>query len=537
MSVKAKLLFSLILVLAFFLRFFLLGRNPPSLYWDEASLGYNAYSILTTGRDEHGEVMPLARFIAYGDYKPPGYIYSTVLSIFIFGLTEFAVRFPSAISGLMLVFVVFFLVRRLFYKEKIALFAAFFTAISPWAVHFSRGAFEANLAAFFNLLAIFLFMKSLEKKYYIVFSVISFILAFYTFNANRIISPLILIALFMIFKREQRYNLKWILIALVTGLIMVLPSINYLRSRESRLRFQEVSIFTSLSQVELANDRIKTDGNNIIANIVHNRRVNFMLDFLKHYTDNFSLRFLFTHGDVNPRLNVQTMGQLLIFDLPFLLFGFYVLLKKRDRQTWLIFSWMVVSAIPAGTARETPHALRILSILPSYQIISALGIYKIWNYVMNKKLYLNSVLLSIVCILLSVNLFYYLHDYYIHYPYIWSREWQYGYKEMVKYVNNIQANYDHIFVTKELGRPYIYFAFHTPLSQEYFAKNSIATRDWYGFWDVESIGKISFNPGNMDKIMGRIIFVTTDNIPQGFRLLHEVNDLSGNSVFKIAEKI
>ena len=51
-----KLLLSLILLLAIFLRFFNLSNNPPSLYWEEAALGYDAYSILKTGKDFHGHL-------------------------------------------------------------------------------------------------------------------------------------------------------------------------------------------------------------------------------------------------------------------------------------------------------------------------------------------------------------------------------------------------------------------------------------------------------------------------------------------------
>ena len=95
---KNKYLFlGLIVALGVILRFFNLSTNPPSLYWDEVSQGYNSYSILQTGRDEHGEFLPLARFIAYGDYKAPVYIYLDVPFIAVFGKTTLAVRFPSAL--------------------------------------------------------------------------------------------------------------------------------------------------------------------------------------------------------------------------------------------------------------------------------------------------------------------------------------------------------------------------------------------------------------------------------------------------------
>src|SRR3990170_6844573 len=108
-----RILFILIMVLAFGLRIFKLGQNPPSLYWDEASLGYNAFSIMTTGHDEHGELFPLARFIAFGDYKPPGYIYALIPGFLLLGANDLTVRLPSAVSGILMVFLTYVLVEQL----------------------------------------------------------------------------------------------------------------------------------------------------------------------------------------------------------------------------------------------------------------------------------------------------------------------------------------------------------------------------------------------------------------------------------------
>ena len=86
----------LILILAFFLRFYKLGKVPPSLNWDEASIGYNSYCLLKTGKDEYGIKLPL--FLrSFGDYKPSLYTYLTIPAVAFFGLTELAVRFSSAL--------------------------------------------------------------------------------------------------------------------------------------------------------------------------------------------------------------------------------------------------------------------------------------------------------------------------------------------------------------------------------------------------------------------------------------------------------
>src|SRR3989338_10790344 len=116
---RTKLLIILILLLAFVLRFYNLSQNPPGLYWDEVSNGYNAYSVLKTAKDEYGVFLPIV-FRSYDDYKPPVYVYSIVPSIAVFGLNEFAVRFPSAIAGVLTVFLSYLISLKLFKKAKVA---------------------------------------------------------------------------------------------------------------------------------------------------------------------------------------------------------------------------------------------------------------------------------------------------------------------------------------------------------------------------------------------------------------------------------
>ena len=103
----------LIVLLSSVFRLYQLGKTPNALEWDEVALGYDAYSILKTGRDQFGKFMPVT-FRSLDDYKPPIYEYATVPSVAIFGLTPFAVRLPSALSGIGMVFVLFFFSKLIF---------------------------------------------------------------------------------------------------------------------------------------------------------------------------------------------------------------------------------------------------------------------------------------------------------------------------------------------------------------------------------------------------------------------------------------
>lgn len=252
----AKICLVIILALSFFLRFYKLNVNPPSLDWDEASLGYNAYSILKTGADEYGNRLPLS-FRSFDDYKPPVYVYLDVPSIAVFGLNETGVRFPSALFGFLSVVVVYFLVKQIFEtfendkKEKLALISAFFWGVSPWSLQFSRAAFEANVGLFFFLLGFWLFLKALRNPKLVIVSVVSFVLSVYSYHSFRLIVPLFAVGCLVYFWKEVWHSKKYYLVAFVVALLACLPiALSFVGSSGSAARLSMVSLFpTKASQI------------------------------------------------------------------------------------------------------------------------------------------------------------------------------------------------------------------------------------------------------------------------------------------------
>ncbi len=101
-----------ILLLASVLRVWNLANYPSGFNADEAALGYNAYSLYLTGRDEHGHALPV-NLESFGDFKPALYSYLLVPLVGVGGLTEWVVRLPSALFGVLAVFVIYLLVREL----------------------------------------------------------------------------------------------------------------------------------------------------------------------------------------------------------------------------------------------------------------------------------------------------------------------------------------------------------------------------------------------------------------------------------------
>ena len=77
-----------IITLSIFLYLYNLGNFPGGMVRDEAALGYNSFSILQTGRDEHGQFLPI-NLESFGDWKLPLYSYLSTLPIKFLGLTIF----------------------------------------------------------------------------------------------------------------------------------------------------------------------------------------------------------------------------------------------------------------------------------------------------------------------------------------------------------------------------------------------------------------------------------------------------------------
>lgn len=540
-SAKSKIILAIIVISAVFLRFYQLGNNPPSLTWDEAAWGYNAYSLGIDARDEFGRLLPLNYLESFGDFKPPVYAYLDIIPVKIFGLNEFAVRFPSAFFGALTVLITYFLTKIIFWnsksKESYALFASLFLAISPWHIMLSRAAFEANVATFFIAGGVWLFLKGVqEKKCNIVYSIIFFVLSMYTFNTARIVAPLLVLFLGLTFRKKLIENKKQTILAILAGIILIMPIFGFLFSPQASLRFKEVNIFTDVEVVKTSNQEIINDSS-AWSRIIHNRRVGYTLSYFKHYFDNLNPSFLFIKGDGNPKFSTQDVGEMYLWDLAFFAGGILFLIRRKEGNWWIIPTWLIIGIIPAATARETPHALRIETTLPTFQIITAIGVSVLLQKILNiqnqiSKIKLKYLMVAICFSLLVLNVLYYLHGYYTHYAREYSGEWQYGYKESIRYVENVQDNYKKIYITSDLGRPYVYYLFYLKTDPRVFRKEAIVKRDSFGFVSVDGFGKYSFlNKGvKIDRKNEKTLFLKTpNNVPDKANKLKTFYLLNGNS--------
>ncbi len=510
---NTKMILIYVVLIAAFLRFYQLGINPPSLTWDETAWGYNAYSIGIDGRDEFGRLLPYDYLESFGDFKPPMYAYLSVVPVKIFGLNEFSTRFASAFFGTLTVLVTYFLVKALFslnqkknqnsknsleignWKMEAPIIATIFLAVSPWHIMLSRAAFEANVATFFLIVGVTSFLYWINKKnIFLVLSVLSFVLSLYTFNSARVVAPLLVILLVVGFWKILLQRKNAVITAGIIGFLLAAPLVPFLLSPQAGLRYKEVNIFSDPQIVEKANQQIANDNNAWWSKIIHNRRVGYGLSYMQHYLDNFSPDFLFIKGNGNPKFSTQDVGQMYIWSLPFFILGVLFLFKKREGHWWIVPAWLLLSIVPAAVARETPHSLRTEGALPTFQILEAYGFIGVLIFI---KEHFRKKIFTLACAIFGViyifNIAYFIHGYYAHYAWQYSGEWQYGYKDSINFIRDHEQQFDKIFVTDALGRPYIYYLFYLKTPPETFRNNAKVERDSFGFVKVKDFGKFSFD--------------------------------------------
>lgn len=488
---KNKIILGLIILLAILLRFFYLGKIPNGLYSDEAAYGYNAYSLLKTGRDEYGTFIPLA-FKSFGDYKAPLYIYFMVPFIKLFDLSVFGVRAQSAILSVIMVVLVYYLGQIISKHKTFSLLASFFTAISPLSLQFGRMAHENNLSVMLISLGVLFFLLSLRKSNFIYLSFISLALSIYAYHDARVLTPLLIMTLMILYRFHVLKNIKQMIFALLIFIALLLPLLTLLNNSNfwSRPKF---TVMSSDKGINLETNQERGEdiaGGFFIPGLFHNKLLAFSRKFLDNYTSHFSFQFLFLHGD---NINIYSSagnGILYLTTFPFLFLGLYYLFKNDFEYRWLILLWLFLSPIPASLTKFVPSASRTLSILIPSSIIIAYGFMyslKFFKALKNRRIYI-----VIILLVITIDIALYLHNYYFNSPIRYARDWHYGMDQVISKTKNIQAGYSKIWFSKNAwGYIYPLFYFKYP-PEKYQSQAHLSSLNEFGFGWVNGFDKFIF---------------------------------------------
>ncbi len=529
----------LILFLAGLLRLVALDKFPAGLNADEAAIGYNAWSLLQTGRDEHSVSWPLV-FRSFDDYKPPVYFYLVLPFVKILGLNVWSVRLPSALLGVASVFLVFLLAGKLVPKNKyFPSLSALLLAISPWHLQFSRGGWEVNAALFFILLGIWAFFKALEKPKFIFLFVISLALSLYTYHSARLISPLLALSLVILYWPQlfQPQKLKLLIGATIFGLLLSLPLASQLLSKEGQSRFAGVSVFADSGPLWQALElRRAHTPETIFVKALHNQYLSYGLRFVKNYLSHYSPRFLFIVGDEIARSKVPRMGESYLFLIPFYALGLFALLKLDSREKQFILLWFLIAPLAAALTFQSPHALRAQNMVIPLSLITALGLAVVLKLLARyNSRWLFSTVIGVLALVAGYSVSRYLHLYYIHYPQELPYAWQYGFDQVAAYTQANGSQYDHILISDRYDQPYILMAFFLRYPPQTLQKELVMTpRDKFGFSTVRQFGKYEFRAINYeaDKKLKNTLIMATDEPVDDRAVIFTIFDPAGKPMYK-----
>jgi hypothetical protein len=235
-------------------------------------------------------------------------------------------------------------------------------------------------------------------------------------------------------------------------------------STEGQMRASGVSAFADLGSFNKSASRTARDDQEgfRLLTVFNNRRLSYAITFVRGYLSYFDPNFLFLDKSID-KYRAPDVGLLYIFELPLLLVGSYQLIRKWNRGSATLFWWVLVAPIAAAFTLPPPNPVRSLVFLPSFQIISAVGVLAIRDAFLQirkkkKILYFLGVVLCVGVVLVSIG--YYLLQYFVHSPVEDASYWYVGRKEMVQQLSAVEDQYDRIIVSKYLDFPYIFFLYY-----------------------------------------------------------------------------
>ncbi|AEI39241.1 ArnT family glycosyltransferase [Paenibacillus mucilaginosus] len=436
------------LIIGILVRVLFINSIPPGLNQDEASIGYDAYSILHYGIDRNGISYPF-HLISWGSGQNALYAYLTIPFIYFFGLSPLTTRLTSIVFGIIGLILFYFFMKRIT-TQRVAVIAFALLTICPWHIMISRWALEANLFPTIVLISVFFLVKSFSNKKLLPISSITFAISMYAYGTSYFFVPTFLMITYL-------YMLKHKVILIKDALINALVFITF---------SFPILLFIAINKLEMASIKL---GIFTIPRLTGESRMDqissvFQTDFLKTSINNFTqfFRIFLTQNDGLPSNSIEPFGYMYLISFPFFVIGFWEILvniKKREfHGINIVMFWFLVSILMTFIANVNINRINII-FFPTI-IIIAVGINKLYQ---NKSLGTVAVSFTMFFVLFS-------YSYFIEYPKKISSRFYESFGEAISYAAT-QTD-QHIYITEKINMPYIYVLFYQKINP-YEYKNTV----------------------------------------------------------------
>jgi 4-amino-4-deoxy-L-arabinose transferase-like glycosyltransferase len=520
---KSIVILGLIIFLVAALRLVGLSANPPSLNWDEISHGYNAYSLLLSGRDQWGSSWPVFNFRAYGDYPTTLYMYLSMPFIFLFGLNAFSIRLVSALCGIGITLLIPLFIQKITGKKSSFWLALILSATSPFLIFTSRAVYQSTPALFFYLWALYYF---LDPKTF-GGGLIPLALSLFAYHNARLIALPTFLIFFFFYRRKIVF--KTHLLPISIFILLSLLSYYQLAFGPAAARSRWVGIITPAAVNTINNLRNNSHLPSILPRLIYNKPAFFGFTVAKNIFDFFNPLPLFITGSAHYQFNLPNFGLFYPVLLPFFYLGIFLFLKawRSHISLLLIFA---LTLLPAAITLGDFPSLRLSLAYPFYFLFIVLGINQFF-------LFAPRLFRSAFWLVLFVSFLSFLYQYFIVFPYRYALAWQDGYSQLVTSLKPLYSSANQIYITKKYGEPHEFVLFYWPVNPTTFRSSPSLNWDFHADWYwVNSFDKfVFFNDWEVPPTAPNSILVTStpQSAESGLKLVKVVTAANNLPVFYV----
>jgi len=488
---KVKIYLLLILLLASFLRLFLLDRIPVGINDDELNFIINAKSIYFNFSFLKEKSSPLSFSEA------SSLIFAPILGPLSTNL--FTAKLPYALIGVLSIYFIFHSTLNLTNNPNLSLLTSLVASLNPWSIYTSRTAFDAPIAIFFFILCFYL--MTTKKSKYILLSTIPGFLAFNSYIGTKILYfPFIFITSTFINKLTNKKFIKLFTIVTIFSLFVTLHFIISLPNQNIGNRLSELWTPNSLKIISQVNDERRQSLQPPIR-LFTNKYTIYFRNFLEKYLNNFSPNILFLKGDSTYTGSLWIHGYLYYIDAFLIVLGIIFLFKKNRFFLFLLLSLIIISPIPEAIRSDLLPAYVFHSSLqyPFILVLIGSGMYFIFE--LSNKFKLTLMLIYILSVLNFLNI------YFLKSPVYQPESFAFSRRLASKYISLEEMNNpnDIYFLTKEpetMFRTYLFFNKHflkenfTKIKHEYIVNN-----ESFKFNNIHFIKDVSQLPASTDYVL------------------------------------
>ena len=340
------------------LRLWRLTDAPGGFNQDEAVAVYDAFSVLRTGRDHHGALLPL-NFRAFDDWIPPVHQYLLIPFVAILGPTVLAGRLLSAILGTSIIITTYVIFGHMC-SVRVGFLASLFVAFSSWGINFSRVGLSVIILVATSTAGMMCFImayrkSNMKREIRLVCNVFSgglLGLGLASYPVGKVSVSLLLIIILYLESRNYRNNSLESPISIVFGFTITSGPFllaQILDWKTVNARFVEISALTE-----------PRDFSRILYN----------------YLSHFDPRLLFWSG-YRDGIITSSAGfrQASICLAPFFYIGIINISRNIRRvNSQMLIGWLLIFPVASSlTQPEVPHEIRAGVGHPIVEIFSAVG--------------------------------------------------------------------------------------------------------------------------------------------------------------------